>query len=46
MGEILLKAENIDKHFGITHALDHVSFTFEKGEIHALIGEMVPANLH
>ncbi|MDO5336603.1 MAG: sugar ABC transporter ATP-binding protein [Eubacteriales bacterium] len=39
MGEILLKADKIDKHFGITHALDHVSLTFEKGEIHALIGE-------
>ena len=33
MGEILLRAENIDKHFGITHALDNVSFTFNKGEI-------------
>ena len=30
MGEILLRAENIDKHFGITHALDNVSFTFNK----------------
>ncbi|MCC8106164.1 MAG: sugar ABC transporter ATP-binding protein [Clostridiales bacterium] len=39
MGEVLLKADNIDKHFGITHALDHVSLTFGKGEIHALIGE-------
>lgn len=39
MGELLLKADKIDKHFGITHALDHVSLTFEKGEIHALIGE-------
>ena len=39
MGELLLKADNIDKHFGITHALDHVSLTFDKGEIHALIGE-------
>ena len=39
MGEILLRAENIDKHFGITHALDNVSFTFNKGEIHALIGK-------
>lgn len=39
MGEVLLKAEKIDKHFGITHALDHVSITFNKGEIHALIGE-------
>ncbi|MBR2528000.1 MAG: sugar ABC transporter ATP-binding protein [Blautia sp.] len=39
MGELLLKADSIDKHFGITHALDHVSLTFNKGEIHALIGE-------
>ncbi len=29
MGEVLLRAEKIDKHFGITHALDQVSFTFE-----------------
>ena len=40
MGEILLRAENIDKHFGITHAQDNVSFTFNKGEIHALIGDL------
>ncbi|MBR2259978.1 MAG: sugar ABC transporter ATP-binding protein [Blautia sp.] len=39
MGELLLQADQIDKHFGITHALDHVSLTFHKGEIHALIGE-------
>ena len=39
MGELLLQAVEIDKHFGITHALDHVSMTFGKGEIHALIGE-------
>ena len=39
MADYLLKAEEIDKHFGITHALDHVSLTFQAGEIHALIGE-------
>ena len=42
MGEILLRADKIDKHFGITHALDHVSLTFEKGEIHALIRKINP----
>ena len=30
MGEILLRAENIDKHFGITHALDNVSLPSKK----------------
>lgn len=39
MGKILLKAENLDKHFGITHAVKNVSMNFEEGEIHALIGE-------
>ena len=39
MSEVLLKAEGIDKRFGITHAVDHVSLDFYKHEIHALIGE-------
>ncbi|MCD8082247.1 MAG: ATP-binding cassette domain-containing protein, partial [Clostridiales bacterium] len=39
MGELLLRAEHIDKSFGITHALKDVSIDFYKGEIHALIGE-------
>lgn len=39
MGEIILKAENIDKSFGVTHAVRNVSLTFDKGEIHGLIGE-------
>lgn len=39
MGDIILKAENINKHFGITHAVKNVSLTFNKGEIHGLIGE-------
>ena len=39
MSEILLKAEHIDKRFGITHALNDVSINIERGEIRALIGE-------
>lgn len=39
MSEVLLHAEDIDKRFGITHAVNHVSLDFYKGEIHALIGE-------
>lgn len=37
--EVMLHAEKIDKTFGITHAVDHVTLDFAKGEIHALIGE-------
>ncbi len=36
---LLLHADKIDKQFGITHAVDHVSLDFYHGEIHALIGE-------
>ncbi|WP_026515018.1 sugar ABC transporter ATP-binding protein [Butyrivibrio sp. LB2008] len=39
MSEVLLHAEQIDKNFGVTHAVDHVTLDFFKGEIHALIGE-------
>lgn len=35
----MLKAENIDKSFGVTHAVNNVSISFQKGEIHGLIGE-------
>ena len=35
----LLVAENIDKHFGLTHAVKNVSLTIAAGEIRALIGE-------
>ena len=37
--EIMLHAVGIDKRFGPTHAVDHVSLDFYKGEVHALIGE-------
>ncbi len=37
--ELLLHAEQIDKSFGPTHAVDHVSLDFYKGEVHCLIGE-------
>ncbi len=35
----LLVAENIDKKFDITHAVDNVSLTIDAGEIRGLIGE-------
>ncbi|MBR3098870.1 MAG: sugar ABC transporter ATP-binding protein [Clostridia bacterium] len=36
---ILLRAEHIDKRFGITHAVNDVSLTVNAGEIRGLIGE-------
>lgn len=39
MSEIRLEVKGVSKHFGITKALQDVSFTINKGEIHALIGE-------
>jgi ABC-type sugar transport system ATPase subunit len=37
--QVLLTAEHISKRFGVTQALDDVSVTFLKGEVHALMGE-------
>jgi ABC-type sugar transport system ATPase subunit len=37
--DILLSADRVSKRFGITQALDDVSVSFLKGEVHALIGE-------
>ena len=39
MSEIRLQVKNVSKSFGITKALQNVSFDIAKGEIHALIGE-------
>lgn len=39
MGEVSLRAENIDKSFGITHAVKDITLSFNKGEIRGLIGE-------
>lgn len=39
MSEIRLEVNEVSKDFGITKALKDVSFTINKGEIHALIGE-------
>jgi len=36
---ILFELKGIDKRFGGVHALDNVSFSIEKGEIHAIVGE-------
>ena len=35
----IIEFKNITKRFGGTVALDHVSFSIEKGEIHCLCGE-------
>ncbi len=39
MSKVLLHAQDIDKHFEITHAVNHVTLDFYEGEIRALIGE-------
>ncbi len=39
MSEIRLQVNNLCKSFGITKAVQNVSFTINKGEVHALIGE-------
>ena len=39
MSEIRLQVKNVSKSFGITKALQNVSFDIAKGEIHALLGE-------
>ena len=37
--EILLEVKDMSKNFGVTVALDHVSFAIKRGEIRGLIGE-------
>ena len=39
MSEVRLKVQNLCKSFGITKAVQDVSFEINKGEVHALIGE-------
>ena len=39
MKKAILLAEQIDKSFGITHAVSHVSLSVDAGEIRGLIGE-------
>ena len=36
---VMIKIENVSRRFGGTEALKNVSFTINKGEIHALVGE-------
>ena len=44
--EPLLRIKGITKTFAGTKALDHVDIDIYSGEIHALLGETEPANLH
>lgn len=37
--EVRLQVKNVCKSFGITKAVQNVSFNINKGEVHALIGE-------
>ncbi len=39
MSEVRLEIKNLCKSFGITKAVQNVSFNINKGEVHALIGE-------
>ena len=39
MSQVLLKAENINKYFGATHAVADLNLELYAGEIHGLIGE-------
>lgn len=39
MKEVVLRSENVNKHFGITHAVKDVTLEFYRGEVHGLIGE-------
>ncbi len=37
--EVAIDAQNLSKWFSATHALDNVTFSINKGKIHALVGE-------
>ena len=39
MSQVILKAENINKYFGATHAVADLNLELFSGEIHGLIGE-------
>ena len=39
MSEVLLKIENLNKSFGITHANVNINFELKAGEVRGLAGE-------
>lgn len=44
MADYILEMKNITKLYPGVKALDNVNLKVERGEIHALVGEMVPEN--
>lgn len=44
MSEVRLQVKNLCKNFGITKAVQNVSFNVNKGEVHALSEKMVLVN--
>lgn len=46
MSNVVLELKNITKIFPGVKALDNVNFKVREGEIHALMGENVPAKAH
>ena len=46
MKKILLEMRSITKEFPGVKALDNVNLTVYEGEIHAIVGKMVPVNPH
>jgi len=39
MSEVIIEFRHVDKHFGGIHAVNDVSFSIEKGEVHTILGE-------
>ena len=46
MSEVLLKIENLNKSFGITHANVNINFELKAGEVRGLAGENGSVNPH
>lgn len=45
-GEVLIKVENLQKHFGENKVLDGISTEIHKGEVVAIIGPSAGSHSH